>query len=164
MSSSCVYGDKNLTRENVTVDPNETPYAISKYSGEQYVKFYKNYYGLNSVIVRVFNTYGPGEISHRFRNVIPRFIDFALKNKNIVITGTGNETRDFTFVEDLVKFIEKLINLKNIPKIINVCTGKKTSINVLMKLIIKLTKSQSKISYKPIREDGTKLKIDWGQF
>ena len=151
LSSSCVYGENLVAKENLIVNPSETPYAISKYSAELYVDFYKNFYNLNTSIVRVFNTYGPGEISHKFRNVIPRFIDNALNNKDLTITGTGNETRDFTFIDDLMKTIELIINSKKMPEIINSCTGKKTKIKSLAKLIIILTKSKSKISYSSLR-------------
>jgi len=151
LSSSCVYGENLVAKENLIVNPSETPYAISKYSAELYVDFYKNFYNLNTSIVRVFNTYGPGEINHKFRNVIPKFIDNALNNKDLTITGTGNETRDFTFVDDLMKIIELIINSKKMPEIINSCTGKKTTIKSLAKLIINLTRSKSKINYSSLR-------------
>jgi len=152
LSSSCVYGESPLAKENLSLNPNETPYAISKYSAELYVQFYKNFYKLNSTIIRVFNTYGPGEVNHKFRNVIPRFIDHALKNKVLSITGTGHETRDFTFVNDLVKIIAILIKSKNMPNLINSCTGNKTTIISLAKMIVKLTNSKSNINYSSLRK------------
>tara|TARA_B100000161_G_C33425065_1_gene357383 strand:- start:305 stop:751 length:447 start_codon:yes stop_codon:yes gene_type:complete len=104
------------------------------------------------VIVRVFNTYGPGEINHKFRNVIPRFIENALKNKNLLITGNGHESRDFTYVDDLVKVINLIIKSKNSVNVINACTGKKTKIINLAKLIIKLTNSKSQITFVASRK------------
>ena len=152
LSSSCVYGERSFAKEKDFLNPVETPYAISKYSGELYVQFFKDFHNLNASIVRVFNTYGPGELNHKYRNVIPRFIDNALKNKNLTITGTGEETRDFTFIDDLVKILDLLIKSKNIPDVINSCTGKKTKIKVLANLIVKLTKSRSKIKFFKIRK------------
>ena len=152
MSSSCVYGDNVNVKENSKINPNETPYAISKFSGELYVQYFKYFYKLNTVIVRVFNTYGPGEINHKFRNVIPRFIENALNNKNLLITGNGHESRDFTYVEDLVKVINLIIKSKNPVNEINSCTGKKTKIINLAKLIIKLTKSKSQITFGASRK------------
>jgi len=80
----------------------DTPYQITKLLGELYGNFFYNYYGLPVVICRYFNVYGPGEIPGRYRNVIPNFIWWALQQQPLPITGTGEETRDFTFVEDIV--------------------------------------------------------------
>ncbi len=152
LSSSCVYGENSFAKESLLVNPNETPYAISKFSAELYVQFYKNFHKLNTSIVRVFNTYGPGEINHKFRNVIPRFIENALKNKKLIITGTGQETRDFTFVFDLIKILELIIHSKKNIDLINSCTGKKTKIIALAKMIIKITNSKSKIVLTRLRK------------
>jgi len=152
LSSSCVYGERPFANEEDFLNPVETPYAISKYSAELYVQFFKDFHKINASIVRVFNTYGPGELNYKYRNVIPRFIDNALKNKNLIITGTGEETRDFTFIDDLVKILDLLIKSKNIPDVINSCTGKKTKIKVLANLIVKLTESKSKIKFFKLRK------------
>jgi nucleoside-diphosphate-sugar epimerase len=80
----------------------DTPYQITKLLGELYCNFFYNYYGLPVVIGRFFNVYGPGEVPGRYRNVIPNFLYWALHNQPLPITGTGKETRDFTFVEDIV--------------------------------------------------------------
>ncbi len=80
----------------------DTPYQITKLLGELYCNFFYNYYGLPVVIARFFNVYGPGEVPGQYRNVIPNFIYWALHQKPLPITGTGEETRDFTFVDDIV--------------------------------------------------------------
>jgi nucleoside-diphosphate-sugar epimerase len=80
----------------------DTPYQITKLLGETYCNFFYNYYQLPVVIARYFNIYGPGEIPGSYRNVIPNFIWRALHHEPLSITGTGDETRDFTFVEDIV--------------------------------------------------------------
>ena len=80
----------------------DTPYQITKLLGELYCNFFYNYYGLPVAIARYFNVYGPGEIPGAYRNVIPNFIWWALHKKPLPITGTGEETRDFTYVEDIV--------------------------------------------------------------
>ena len=80
----------------------DTPYQITKLLGELYCNFFYNYYGLPVVIARYFNVYGPGEIPGAYRNVIPNFIYWALHQQKLPITGTGEETRDFTFVDDIV--------------------------------------------------------------
>jgi len=80
----------------------DTPYQITKLLGELYCNFFYNYYGLPVVICRYFNVYGPGEVPGSYRNVIPNFIWWALHKKPLPITGTGEETRDFTYVDDIV--------------------------------------------------------------
>lgn len=145
LSSSCVYSSKLNLIENSNIRPIETPYAISKYSAELYVEFFSSFYKLKSTVIRVFNTYGPGELTHKYRNVIPKFIDHALKNKDITITGKGNEVRDFTFVDDLVNLIKEILICKKKFLVVNSCTGRKTTINQLAQKIIKITKSKSKI-------------------
>ncbi|MFC2071981.1 NAD-dependent epimerase/dehydratase family protein [Chloroflexota bacterium] len=80
----------------------DTPYQITKLLGELYCNFFYHYYGLPVAIARYFNVYGPGEIPGNYRNVIPNFTWWALHQKALPITGTGEETRDFTFVDDIV--------------------------------------------------------------
>lgn len=80
----------------------DTPYQVTKLLGELYCNFFRNYYGLPVVRARLFNVYGPGEIPGRYRNVIPNFIHWARHGQPLPITGTGEETRDFTYVADIV--------------------------------------------------------------
>jgi len=79
-----------------------SPYQITKMLGELYCNFFYNHYGLPVVKTRFFNSYGPGEVPGQYRNVIPNFIYWAMKGRPLPITGTGEETRDFTYVGDLV--------------------------------------------------------------
>ncbi len=79
----------------------DTPYQITKLLGELYCNFFYNHYGLPTAIARYFNVYGPGEVPGTYRNVIPNFLYWALHHQKLPITGTGEETRDFTFVEDI---------------------------------------------------------------
>lgn len=102
-SSSCIYGATDeAMREDFKPLP-ETPYAISKLLGEEYAKFFADFHKLDVVSVRYFNVFGPNEYPGPYRNVIPKFIELAMKKKPLVITGTGEETRDFTFVDDAVE-------------------------------------------------------------
>lgn len=79
-----------------------SPYQITKMLGELYSNFFTHHYGLEVVKTRFFNSYGPGEVPGQYRNVIPNFVYWALKGQPLPITGTGDETRDFTFVGDIV--------------------------------------------------------------
>jgi UDP-glucose 4-epimerase len=79
-----------------------TPYQITKMLGELYCNFFAHHHDLKVVKTRFFNSYGPGEVPGQYRNVIPNFIYWAMKGYALPITGTGEETRDFTYVGDLV--------------------------------------------------------------
>ena len=79
-----------------------TPYQITKMLGELYSNFFHHHYGLKVVKTRFFNSYGPGEVPGQYRNVIPNFIYWAMCGKPLPFTGSGPETRDFTYVTDIV--------------------------------------------------------------
>lgn len=104
-SSGCsIYGSNAplpLTEEFMSLHLS-TPYQITKMLGELYANFFNHHYELPVVKARFFNSYGPGEIPGQYRNVIPNFIYWAIKGQPLPITGTGEETRDFTYVGDIV--------------------------------------------------------------
>jgi nucleoside-diphosphate-sugar epimerase len=153
LSSSCVYGNIENMSETTKVTPYETPYAINKYVGELYCKYYSEIHKIPSVCVRIFNNFGPGEMPGPYRNVIPNFILKALQNEDLIITGTGDETRDFTFVDDTINLITSLATSKyQNAELFNGGTGKKTNIKLLAETIIDLTESSSKITYQAPRD------------
>ncbi len=107
----------------------DTPYQITKLLGELYCNFYCDSYGLPTVNARFFNVYGPGEVPGRYRNVIPNFIYWALQRKALPITGTGEETRDFTYVSDIVDGILACGTAdKAIGESVNLASGVETKI------------------------------------
>lgn len=152
-SSSCVYGNSPIMKIGDSVYPHETPYAINKLSGELYTTFYSHFNKIPSINVRIFNTFGPYELSGKYRNVIPNFIDKALKDEPIVITGTGKETRDFTFVEDTCNLLISMA-LSNVSdgSTYNAGTGVSTDILTLANTIIRLSNSKSKIIFTKRRK------------
>jgi nucleoside-diphosphate-sugar epimerase len=128
----------------------DTPYQITKTLGE----FYCTYFDAQvpTVRCRFFNSYGPGEIPGVYRNVIPNFIWRALHGEPLVITGTGEETRDFIFVEDLVS---GLLASAEVPEArggaFNLGTGVQTRVIDLAEMIIKACRSTSAIRFTPRR-------------
>src|SRR5665647_1594682 len=105
-SSGCgVYGlESTIPYEEPDVSISlHTPYQVTKLLGELYTNYYHNLYGLPVVNTRFFNSYGPGEVPGKYRNVIPNFFYWALTGKALPITGDGTETRDWTYVGDIVK-------------------------------------------------------------
>ena len=148
-SSSCVYGNKEVMSENDINFDLDTPYAITKLLGENYAKFWSLYHGLDIATVRLFNVYGPGDFPGIYRSVIPNFIKLAIEGKPLVITGSGNETRDFCHVDDAVDGIIKvLINKTNSGDIFNIATGIKTPILQIANIINLYFKNNSKIIFK----------------
>ena len=155
-SSSCLYGNLDIMSEDSKIYPIETPYAINKFTAEMYFTYFSHLYKLPTLNLRIFNTFGKYELAHRYRNVIPNFIDLALKNKPLTITGDGNETRDFTYVTDTIKLMVDMMDSElGDGDIFNAGTGKPTSIKYLAETIINKTNSKSEIIYKPRRNwDG----------
>ena len=148
-SSSCVYGNRSEPLDEKCREFSlDTPYAITKLLGEQYVRFFHEHHKLNTVILRFFNVYGPNEYPGKYRNVIANFFFKAIKNQDIEITGTGNETRDFNFVEDTVSAVELAAESpRAVGKVINIASGKETKVNDLVEMILRISNSKSKVHY-----------------
>lgn len=152
-SSSCVYDHQApLPIGEESPKAGSTPYGISKATAEDYCAFYREYYGLPITILRYFNSYGPGDYPGAYRGVIPNMLARSVAGEPIIITGTGQETRDFTYVTDLVDgtlragFIHEAAG-----ETLNLASGRETSINELAGKILALSGSTSKISYLPRR-------------
>lgn len=171
-SSSCVYGAFEGIADESAPHLLETPYAITKLLGEQYAMYFYKNFGLPVTVYRFFNCYGPGEKPGKYRNVIPNFIHSALNGEPLKITGSGEETRDFTFVDDAVSGILLTLNSEySIGETYNISTGKETPILHLAERIIELTQSKSKIEFVPRRSwdhtlkrcgDSGKIKKEFG--
>lgn len=151
-SSSCVYGGKTVMREDDVELRPDTPYAITKWLGERYIRYWADQHGLNAVSVRLFNVYGPGERPGRYRNVIPNFFARALKGELLVVTGTGEETRDFTFIKDAVGGMLCVLAARTAAgDIINIGSGQSTRIVDLATRINTLTGNPAGIRFVPRR-------------
>src|SRR2546426_3128555 len=155
-SSGCsVYGSEAplpLKEDYVSLHL-DTPYQITKLLGELYCNFYHDYYRLPVVIARFFNVYGPGEVPGRYRNVIPNFIISALNRRTLPITGTGDETRDWTYVSDIVDGILRCATSENaVGEAVNLASGIETRVSYIAETINKMTDNPSGISYLPRRD------------
>jgi UDP-glucose 4-epimerase len=158
-SSSSVYGDtpELPKKESMPCNP-KSPYAVTKVIGEHYARVFYEIYGLKTVCLRYFNVYGPRQDpKSEYAAVIPRFIDFALKNGNLPIFGDGKQTRDFTFIGDVVEAnLLAMEKEKADGKVLNIACGESISIEELAKMIIELTDSSSSIVYKEPRQGDVK--------
>ncbi len=162
-SSGCsIYGSKApfpLREEYMSLDLS-SPYQITKMLGELYCNFFKNHYNLKITKARFFNSYGPGEIPGQYRNVIPNFIFWALQGKPLPITGTGEETRDFTHVGDIVN---GLLRCGCLPEAVgdefNLASGAETKIVDLAQWINEITNNSAGIHFLPRRIWDTKPRL-----
>lgn len=141
-SSASVYGE-GLSSESSPIAPKST-YALLKAVFEKQMKLYDK---LETVSLRFFNVYGPGQkINSGYSAVIPTFITNAIKNKDLIIFGNGEQSRDFVYVEDVVRACCLAANKGS--GVFNVGSGKTTSVNELADIIIELSGSKSKRIYK----------------
>jgi nucleoside-diphosphate-sugar epimerase len=156
VSSSCVYGNVSPMIETVPTRSNATPYAVTKGLGEHYASFFSRHHGMAIVSVRLFNSYGPGEWPGPYRNVIPNMIESALADRPLTITGTGEETRDFTFVEDTVEGMIRAMTAVTDPgAVFNIGSGTGVLIRDLVGAIIEATGSRSEVRQVPPRSWDT---------
>ena len=162
-SSGCsIYGSygKMPLKEDFISMHLTTPYQINKMSGEMYCNFYHHHYGLNTVNCRFFNSFGPGEIPGQYRNVIPNFVYWSMLKKSLPLTGTGNETRDFTYVLDLVQGLIKAAYYdKAIGKAFNLASGRETKIKDMITMVNNATGNKAAITNFPARKWDTKKRL-----
>ena len=140
-SSSSIYGNSKVLpkRENMIPYP-LSPYAVSKLGGEQYCQVFSNIYGLETVCLRYFNVFGPRQDPHsQYSAVIPKFIELMAKEKSPTIYGDGEQSRDFTFVSNVVK-ANLLAAHKDgvVGEVFNIAFGKRSSINNLVQELNKI--------------------------
>ena len=156
VSSSCVYGDHELMREDESELRPHTPYAITKLLGERYCSFFAEQHGLDVVSVRLFNAYGPGELPGRYRNVIPNFFGRAFAGEPLMITGTGEETRDFTFNGDTVAgMVGAMIGATEPGSVFNLGSGRETRIVDVATAVNALVGNPAGVEYVPRRSWDT---------
>jgi len=137
-----------------------TPYQINKMTGEMYCNFYAHHYDMQTVNCRFFNSYGPGEVPGQYRNVIPNFIYWAMKGQSLPITGTGEETRDFAYVLDLVQGLVKSgFYQEAVGENFNLAAGREVSIMEIAKLVNETTGNKADLIYKPKRKWDTKPRL-----
>jgi dTDP-glucose 4,6-dehydratase len=140
-ASSCeVYGaplNNKPIKEDAELRPH-SPYAVSKAAADRLCFSYFITYGIDVVIVRPFNVFGPFQKKGSGGAVIPIFVDLAIKGKPLTIYGQGNQKRDYMYIDDLVKAYDLVYNHKELTgQVINFGTGKETKIIDIAKYIAK---------------------------
>ena len=159
-STSEVYGDPQVSPQdenywgNVNTLGPRSMYDESKRFAESATKAYITTHGIHANIARIFNTYGPNMQIDDGR-VVTNFIYQAINNEDITIYGTGNQTRSFSFIEDTLDGLLKVINYKN-SDVFNIGSENEITVKHLAETIVSLTNSNSKIIYKDLPENDPK--------
>jgi len=146
-SSSSVYGDTDKFPEKESFLPAPiSPYALTKLTGEHYCNIFSRHYGLNTVCLRYFNVFGPRQsLDDEYAVVIPKFITSMLKNQSPPIYGNGRQSRDFTYIDNVVEANLLAAEKENLKEgVFNVASGKDYS-------ILELVEFLNKIMHKKIR-------------
>lgn len=158
-STSEVYGDPEIHPQSENYRGNVNPigpracYDEGKRCAETLFFEYKRHHNLNIKVIRIFNTYGP-RMDPNDGRVVSNFIVQALRGKDITVYGDGNQTRSFCYVDDLIDGMIKMMNSPNdIIGPVNLGNPEEVTILGLAEIVINLTKSKSKIIYKPLPED-----------
>ncbi|MBS3066127.1 GDP-mannose 4,6-dehydratase [Candidatus Pacearchaeota archaeon] len=146
-SSSSVYGDQDSLPLIEDMKPNPmSPYALQKLTIEYYCKLFYDIYGLKTTSLRYFNVYGPKQDKEStYSNLIPKFIGLIQKNEQPKIHGDGSQTRDFTYVNDVVSANVAAMssdNKKIFGKVFNIGAGNRVSVNEVAEKIINLLNSK----------------------
>jgi nucleoside-diphosphate-sugar epimerase len=150
-ASSSVYGDTPTLPKHEAMPTNPlSPYAISKLIGEQYCRVFFELYGLETVSLRYFNVFGPKQDPNsHYSAVIPKFIKAMLENKRPVIFGDGEQSRDFTYVENNVDANLLACSAADAPgKVFNIAIGERITLNQLVEMINRILDKEIKPIYE----------------
>lgn len=145
-ASSSAYGDQEIMPKVETMRPDPlSPYAAAKLMGEHYCSVFNNVYGLETMSLRYFNVFGPRQNPSSFYSgVISRFIDALMSGKPPVIYGDGEQSRDFTFVANVVDAnIRAAQTDKGIGQSVNTANGEKTTLNELLDVLKRITENET---------------------
>ena len=156
-SSGAVYGNQPVRPVNESAIPNpRSPYAVSKLSAEYYVKTIGSLWGIETVCLRIFNAYGPGQrIPPVHTPVIPGFLRQAWENGTLVVHGDGNQTRDFVYIDDVVTAMIAAATASDVNQsIINIGSGAETSLRELVHEVLEVTGGNPEVVYNPRNEGG----------
>ena len=154
-SSSSVYGDNPVLpkKEDFVVNP-ISPYALTKYTGEKYAQLFYQIYGLHTICLRYFNVFGPKQDPEsEYAAVIPKFIMALLKKQSPVVYGDGEQTRDFTFVDNVVGANLLAVKSKSgFGEVINIACNDQISLNQLIELLQEIIGTDVKVKYQEARQ------------
>jgi nucleoside-diphosphate-sugar epimerase len=149
-ASSSAYGDTEALPKVEEMPPDPlSPYALQKLVGERYCRLYYRLYGLETVSLRYFNVFGPSQDPHsEYSAVIPKFISAMLANKKVTIYGDGEQSRDFTYVDNVVDAnLSALRAPQAAGQLCNIGCGERITLNSLVALLEKILGVKAEVSY-----------------
>ena len=157
VSSGAIYGDQaeQPLRECMVPNP-RSPYAVSKLAAEYYINTIGDLWNIETVSLRVFNAYGPGQrLPPSHPPVVPYFLRQALKNGSLVVNGDGTQTRDYVYIDDAVSGMIAAATAPNLDGlVINIGSGKETSVRDLVKNVLDVTGSKAEALFNPKMSAG----------
>jgi UDP-glucose 4-epimerase len=150
-TGGAIYGEQVLfpAPESHPVRP-ESVYGLSKWVGEQYLDFWSRTWGVTSSVLRLANVYGPRQNPHGEAGVVAIFSRGLISGKPLVINGTGKQTRDFVYVQDVARAVEICVT-NNHPGIFNIGTGVETDVNTLVAAMRKALDAEGNVSHGPAK-------------
>ena len=156
-SSGAIYGNQQVqpVKENLIPQPG-SPYAVSKLAAEYYVKTIGALWGIETLCLRVFNAYGPGQhLPPVHAPVLPSFLRQAVQNATLVVHGDGSQTRDYVYIDDVVNALVAASTAPGVDRLtINVGSGRETSIRELVKQVLEITGANPEIVYNHHSQSG----------
>ncbi|MCZ2128376.1 MAG: NAD-dependent epimerase/dehydratase family protein [Anaerolineales bacterium] len=165
-SSGAVYGDMNAGDDSLkeTDAPlPRSPYAVSKIAAEHYVRTIGALWNIETVSLRIFNAYGPGQrLPPSHPPVAPHYLKQALRGGTLVAHGDGSQTRDYVYVDDAVSAMVAAATAPHVNGlVINVGSGAETSVRELIRLVLEITESKANVVYNTQTEGGvSRMKAD----
>jgi UDP-glucose 4-epimerase len=157
ISSGAVYGDQGEQPLNEATEPNpRSPYAVSKLAAEYYVRTIGSLWGIETVSLRVFNTYGPGQhLPASHPPAIPNFLRQGQRGGSMVVHSDGLQTRDFVFIQDVVRAMVAAATAPDLnQQVINVGSGRETTVREVAEAARKLTGEKAELIYAPRNDAG----------
>lgn len=157
ISSGAVYGDQQdqPLKESALPYPH-SPYAVSKLAAEYYVRTIGDLWGIETVSLRVFNAYGPGQhLPPSHPPVIPNFLRQAVRGGTLVVHGSGSQTRDYVFVDDVVNAMVAAATAPGLDNlVINVGSGTESSVHELSRKVLEAANSDADVMFNPRNNPG----------
>ncbi|MCU4975374.1 NAD-dependent epimerase/dehydratase family protein [Halobacteria archaeon AArc-m2/3/4] len=152
-SSAAIYGQPDTVPISET-DPTRptSPYGLDKLALDEYTRLYHELYGLETVALRYFNVYGPGQPANDYSGVISIFFDRARAGEPLTVFGDGEQTRDFVFIDDVVQANLRAAVTDEVGEAYNIGTGTRVTITELAESVLEVTGSRSEIVYDDPRE------------
>lgn len=153
-SSSSVYGDVHSFPEREDFYPELiSPYALSKLAGEYYCRIYSEHFGVETVCLRYFNVFGPRQaLDDEYAVVIPKFIHCILHDQQPPIFGTGRQSRDFTYIDNVVRANILAATTPGVRHaVLNVANGRDTTVLKIVELLNQIFGKDIKPSFLPVR-------------